>query len=48
MEYEIEVMRLLRVLEKNVEDKNVEEIEKTANSIMRNASDRNRCLMNNW
>lgn len=48
MEYEIEVMRLIRVLEKNVEEQNAEEIEKTANSIMRNAEDRNRCLMNSW
>lgn len=45
MEYEIEVIRLIKVLGKNVDDGNEEEIEKTIQSIMRYAGERNRCLM---
>ena len=48
MEYEIEVFRLVSMLDKCVDNNNMSEIDKTIDEIMKNAGARNRMLQGQW
>lgn len=48
IEYEMEVFRLVRDLDRYVEEKNIKEINKTIDKILKNASTRNRLLSSHF